>query len=428
MRTLLFLFLLSAGYSFAQDPATIAGQICRAKPRLIGLGESAHNDDGQHLYKLALLEEIQKQDTVNALFFESPFTDAVLALLEHKPYSYFVYPFWKTKALYPGLSGFIEKHRIIAAGIDPQEISNKLGSEIIRLWVAASDYSGDIAGDDKILARVVDAYRRIRNTLRFLLANTSDFDIEKDGVPLDQLFEIDRYALSRAAQFQAEILAHYKVYEFHPVVAKLQIYCSEDLGGFYLDILKDRLYTTAPGSLARRSAQTALWHISQAMLRWMAPFLSFTAEEAWKFVGTGKPGESIFTQTYSKFDAPDEALLAKWNRIREIRDVVNKDIEAVRAEGKVGSSLQANLQLTAPADDFALLGSLGEDLKFVFITSAIALAAGEALSTVVTPSAAQKCERCWHYRDDVGHDAAHPTICGRCTSNLFGAGESRSFA
>ena len=168
--------------------------------------------------------------------------------------------------------------------------------------------------------------------------------------------------------------------------------------------------------------------ISQAMLRWMAPFLSFTAEEAWKIVGTGKPGDSIFTQTYSKFDAPDEALLAKWNRIREIRDVVNKDIETVRAEGKVGSSLQADLQLTAPADDFALLGSLGDDLKFVFITSAIALAAGETLSTVVTPSTAQKCERCWHYRDDVGHDAAHPTLCGRCTSNLFGAGESRSVA
>jgi isoleucyl-tRNA synthetase len=326
----------------------------------------------------------------------------------------------------------IKMSKSLKNGIDPQEISSKLGAEIIRLWVAASDYSGDIAGDDKILARVVDSYRRIRNTLRFLLANTSDFDIAKDAVPLDQLFEIDRYALARAAQFQAEILAHYKVYEFHPVVAKLQIYCSEDLGGFYLDILKDRLYTTAPGSLARRSAQTALWHISQAMLRWMAPFLSFTAEEAWKFVSTGKPGESIFAQTFSKFAPPDEALLAKWSRIREIRDVVNKDIEAVRAEGKVGSSLQANLQLTAPADDFALLGSLGDDLKFVFITSAMAIAAGETLSTTVTPSSAQKCDRCWHYRDDVGHDVghdpAHPTICGRCTSNLFGAGEARRFA
>ncbi|MGJ7496606.1 isoleucine--tRNA ligase [Variovorax sp. RT4R15] len=313
-------------------------------------------------------------------------------------------------------------------GLDPQEVSKKLGAEIIRLWVAASDYSGDIAGDDKILARVVDAYRRIRNTLRFLLANTSDFDIHRDAVPLDQLLEIDRYALARAAQFQAEVLAHYKVYEFHPVVAKLQVYCSEDLGAFYLDILKDRLYTTAPGSHARRSAQTALWHITQAMLRWMAPFLSFTAEEAWKLVGTGQPGESIFTQTYSQFGVLDDALLAKWTRIRELRDGVNKEIETVRTEGKVGSSLQANLALTAGPDDHALLASLGDDLKFVFITSAVQLTAGESLSIAVKASSDVKCERCWHYRADVGHDAAHPTICGRCTSNLHGAGETRSIA
>ncbi|KWT79181.1 MULTISPECIES: isoleucine--tRNA ligase [unclassified Variovorax] len=310
-------------------------------------------------------------------------------------------------------------------GIEPQEVNKKLGAEITRLWVAASDYSGDIAGDDKILARVVDAYRRIRNTLRFLLANTSDFDIARDAVPLDQLLEIDRYALSRAAQFQAEVLAHYKVYEFHPVVAKLQVYCSEDLGAFYLDVLKDRLYTTAPGSRARRSAQTALWHITQAMLRWMAPFLSFTAEEAWKFCGNG---ESIFTQVYCDLGTPDETLLAKWSRIREIRDAVNKEIENVRAAGQVGSSLQANVKLTVPADDHALLVSLGEDLKFVFITSAVELAQGDGVEAQVTPSTAAKCERCWHWRDDVGHDPAHPGLCGRCTSNLFGAGEARSAA
>ena len=313
-------------------------------------------------------------------------------------------------------------------GIDPQEVSKKLGAEIIRLWVAASDYSGDIAGDDKILARVVDAYRRIRNTLRFLLANTSDFDIAKDAVPLDQLLEIDRYALARAGEFQAEILAHYQVYEFHPVVAKLQVYCSEDLGAFYLDVLKDRLYTTGANSHARRSAQTALWHITQAMLRWMAPFLSFTAEEAWKFVSTAAPGESIFTQTYCDLGTPDDALLAKWTRIREIRDVVNKDIETVRTTGTVGSSLQANVVLTAQPQDHALLASLGDDLKFVFITSAVDLVAGDALSTTVAASTDTKCERCWHWRADVGHDPAHPTICGRCTTNLFGAGEVRSVA
>ena len=309
-------------------------------------------------------------------------------------------------------------------GIDPQEVSKKLGAEIIRLWVAASDYSGDIAGDDKILARVVDAYRRIRNTLRFLLANTSDFDPAKDAVPPEQMLEVDRYALARAAQFQAEILAHYQVYEFHPVVAKLQVYCSEDLGAFYLDVLKDRLYTNAAGSLARRSAQTALWQIGQAMLRWMAPFLSFTAEEAWKLVGTS---ESIFMETYCTLPAADAALLAKWSRIREIRDLVNKEIETVRAEGRVGSSLQAEVALSLPADDYALLAGLGADLRFAFITSRVALAEG-AQAVQVTPSTAPKCERCWHYRDDVGQDAAHPTLCSRCTSNLFGAGEPRTFA
>jgi isoleucyl-tRNA synthetase len=312
-------------------------------------------------------------------------------------------------------------------GIEPQAVSKKLGAEIIRLWVAASDYSGDIAGDDKILARVVDAYRRIRNTLRFLLANTSDFDPATDAVVPAEMLEIDRWALARAAQFQAEVLAHYNVYEFHPVVAKLQVFCSEDLGAFYLDVLKDRLYTTAPKSLARRSAQTALWQITHAMLRWMAPFLSFTAEEAWTVFGKGP---SIFTETYWQFDpalASDTALLQKWARIREVREAVNKAIEDVRGSGAVGSSLQATVRVTAPDDVHPLLASLGDDLKFVFITSAATLAEG-ALAVEVTPSTATKCERCWHWRDDVGHDAAHPTICGRCTSNLYGSGESRKVA
>ena len=309
--------------------------------------------------------------------------------------------------------------------VAPQEVSDKLGAEIIRLWCASTDYSGDLGIDDKILARVVDAYRRIRNTLRFLLANVSDFDPAKDTVPFDDLLEIDRYALSRAAQLQGDILAHYEVYEFHPVVSKLQIYCSEDLGAFYLDILKDRLYTTGAKSLARRSAQTALWQITHAMLRWMAPFLSFTAEEVWKIFGHS---ESIFLETYAELPLPNEALLAKWSRIREIRDVVNKDIEALRADGKVGSSLQANVTLTVPPEDYALLSTLGDDLKFVFITSAIDLIAGSALQSSVGASLSTKCERCWHYREDVGSDPAHPTICGRCTSNLYGAGEDRKFA
>ena len=317
--------------------------------------------------------------------------------------------------------------------VDPQTVTTKMGAEIVRLWVASTDYSGDLNIDDKILARVVDTYRRVRNTLKFLLANVSDFDPAKDAVPLEQLLEIDRYALSRAAQLQADILAHYQVYEFHPVVSKLQVYCSEDLGAFYLDILKDRLYTTAANSLARRSAQTALWQITQAMLRWMAPFLSFTAEEAWAVLGTEgktpeKTRESIFMDGYVAFEAPDESLLRKWARIREVRELVNKDIETLRADGKVGASLQAEVALTVNEDDYAFLSSLGADLKFVFITSAITLVAGSALSIRASVSNGTKCERCWHYCDDIGSVAAHPTLCGRCASNLDGAGEVREFA
>ncbi len=314
--------------------------------------------------------------------------------------------------------------------VAPQAVSDKMGAEILRLWTAATDYSGDLGIDDKILARVVDGYRRIRNTLRFLLANVADFDAKNDAVPLDQMLEVDRYALARAAEFQAEVLAHYQRYEFHPVVAKLQVYCSEDLGAFYLDVLKDRLYTTAPKSLARRSAQTALWQITHAMLRWMAPFLSFTAEEAWQVFDGDHAGKSIFAETYWQFGAgaDDAASLAKWGRIREIREAVNKAIESVRTTGAVGSSLQAEVALGLPADDLALLQSLGEDLRFVLITSAASIAAADELSVAVAPSAHQKCERCWHYRADVGANSAHPTLCSRCDSNLYGTGEARSIA
>ncbi len=309
--------------------------------------------------------------------------------------------------------------------VAPQEITDKMGAEIVRLWVASTDYSGDLNIDDKILARVVDAYRRIRNTLRFLLANVSDFDPAKDAVSDTDLLEIDRFALSRAAQMQADILAHFKVYEFHPVVSKLQIYCSEDLGAFYLDVLKDRLYTNAPKSLARRSAQTVLYRITHAMLRLMAPFLSFTAEEAWQAFGSS---ESIFMETYSDLGTPNEALLAKWTRIREIRDQVNKDIETLRADGKVGASLQASVNLQVGPKDHLLLASLGNDLKFVFITSAIILETGSEMLAKVSVSQDTKCERCWHYAPDVGVNPAHSTLCGRCDSNLHGAGETRLFA
>ncbi|MGZ5781033.1 MAG: class I tRNA ligase family protein, partial [Burkholderiaceae bacterium] len=290
---------------------------------------------------------------------------------------------------------------------------------------------------DEILKRVTEAYRRIRNTLRFLLANTSDFDPSKDAIAINELPEIDRYAIARMAELQAEILAHYDIYEFHPVTAKLQMYCSEDLGGFYLDILKDRLYTGGVTSKARRSAQTAIWHITQSLLRVMAPTLSFTAEEAWAVFASkdayAASEETIFTQTYYTLPTVDGAadLLTKYAALREVRTDVAKQLEEVRMAGGIGSSLQAEVEIKASGDKFKLLNGLGDDLKFVLITSQakvteVASAADETI--VVTPSAQQKCERCWHYRADVGSHADHPGICGRCVTNLFGAGEVRRFA
>jgi isoleucyl-tRNA synthetase len=209
------------------------------------------------------------------------------------------------------------------------------------------------------------------------------------------------------------------------VVSKLQLYCSEDLGAFYLDVLKDRLYTTAPKSLARRSAQTALHQITHAMLRWMAPFLSFTAEEAWTTFGKS---ESIFLETFTDLVASNAALMDKWHALQHVRETANKEIENKRTEGLVGASLQAELVIHCDGITYDALASLGEDLKFVFITSKVALVKGEGLTVEVKASAATKCERCWHYSDDVGQNPAHPTLCGRCDSNLHNDGEVRHFA
>jgi isoleucyl-tRNA synthetase len=320
--------------------------------------------------------------------------------------------------------------------VRPQEVSDRLGAEIIRLWVASTDYSGELSIGDEILKRVVESYRRIRNTLRFLLANTSDFDAAGHAVPVAELLEIDRYALAFTAQLHAEVLACYERFEFHPVVAKLQTFCSEDLGAFYLDILKDRLYTSGVDSHARRSAQTALWHITASVLRIMAPFLSFTSEEAFEVFAPKERerlGGTIFASVYHELPPVPghEALLAKWAQIRAIRADVLKRIEALREAGKVGSSLQAEVDLHLHGERHALLATLGDDLKYVTITSRATLhatASPEAEAVVVTPSGHAKCERCWHWRADVGAEPAHPTLCGRCVTNLFGAGEARMVA
>jgi isoleucyl-tRNA synthetase len=321
--------------------------------------------------------------------------------------------------------------------VAPQKVSDTLGADILRLWVAATDYTSELSISDEILKRVTESYRRIRNTLRFLLANTSDFDAKKNAVPVAELLEIDRYALANMAALQADLARHYERYEFHPVVSKLQNFCSEDLGGFYLDILKDRLYTSAVDSKARRSAQTALWHITQSLLRLMAPILCFTAEEAWaSFAGEEAfkaSDETIYTQTWWQLPAlaDAEALMAKYATIIAVRADVTKQLEELRGSGAIGSSLQAELEIKAAGDKFKALASLDDDLKFIFITSlakAVEVASEAEEAVNVAASTAQKCERCWHYRADVGSHADHPGLCGRCHSNLFGAGESRKFA
>lgn len=319
--------------------------------------------------------------------------------------------------------------------VAPQKVSDTLGAEILRLWTAATDYSGELSISDEILKRVVESYRRIRNTLKFLLGNLADFDVEKNAVPLDQMFEIDRYALAMTAAMQDEVLEHYTRYEFHPAVARLQIFCSEDLGAFYLDVLKDRLYTTGASSLARRSAQTGLYHVTHALLKLMAPILSFTAEEAWKDLHPGREGAlTIFTELYHTFpEQPDAAQLnKKWNRLREIRAEAMRKIEAVRGTGAIGSSLDAEVDVYASGDDHALLQSLQDDLRFVLIVSRATLHASDAAEDAprieVSATKAPKCERCWHHRHDVGRDPGHPTLCGRCVDNLFGQGETRAYA
>ena len=315
--------------------------------------------------------------------------------------------------------------------VRPQEVSEKFGAEILRLWVASTDYSGELRLGQTILKRVVESYRRVRNTLRFLLANTSDFDASKDLVPVENLLELDRWALAYTERFQKEVLAEYGEFRFHNVVSMLQTFASADLGSFYLDVLKDRLYTTAPGSEARRSAQTVLWYITKTLLRLMAPVLSFTAEEAFK-VFSPNESETIFTERFEPLPevAGAEALLAKWDAVRTVRADLQKKIEELRGEGQIGSSLQAVVRIEAAPAVYDALASLGDELRFVMIVSAVELvkSADEETHFAVSASKEGKCERCWHYVASIGSDAEHPTLCPRCASNLFGAGEKRLFA
>lgn len=312
--------------------------------------------------------------------------------------------------------------------IAPQKVVDSLGAEILRLWVASTDYSGELSISDEILKRVVDAYRRMRNTLRFLLANTADFDMARDALPVSEWLTIDRYALALTRRLQAQTLADYRAFSFHTAMQRLHNFCSEDLGAFYLDVLKDRLYTTAAASRARRAAQNALWHILQTLTRLIAPVLSFTAEEIWALIGRS---ESVFLELWHTLPEQEgeEELLSRWQRLRELRTLATKRLEELRAAGQIGASLQAEVTYFADGEDYALLSSLGDDLRFVLITSSARVERVSGVTRVeAAPSPYAKCERCWHYRADVGADPQHPGLCGRCLSNLFGEGEARTHA
>ncbi len=315
--------------------------------------------------------------------------------------------------------------------VAPQEVYNEFGADILRLWTAATDYSGELAISKEILKRVTESYRRLRNTLRFLLANLSDFDPLENAVPQADMVEIDRYALVLARHLQEKLAGdYYPRYAFHFAVQDIVNFCSEDLGAFYLDILKDRLYTTKADSHARRSAQTALYHITRSLVLLMSPILCFTAEEAWDLIGGGEE-DSVLFHTLHDFPTmhpeSEAALVEKWQAVREARNAVTAAIEPLRADKSVGSSLQAEVRITAPAEIADYLKALGDELRFALLVSKAEVVEGEDLSAEVVVSGGEKCERCWHYTDDIGSVAGHETICARCADNIDGKGETRDY-
>ncbi|MBP8814405.1 MAG: isoleucine--tRNA ligase [Laribacter sp.] len=314
--------------------------------------------------------------------------------------------------------------------IAPQKINDSLGADILRLWVASTDYSGELAISDTILKGTTDSYRRLRNTIRFLLANLSDFNPATDALPVSELTELDRYALVLAQRLHGGVAEDcYPRYAFHTAMQAIVGYCTDDLGAFWLDIIKDRLYTTKADSKARRSAQTALWHVTRSLLSLLAPVLCFTADEAWQAL-TGEAEDSPVYHTWHELPvvADADALAARWDVLRALRAQINKDIETLREAGAVGSSLQAEVDIEADAGLYPLLNALGDELKFVLIVSRVGVVPGPETRIRVSASAEQKCERCWHYHPTVGENAEAPTLCARCYDNIFGQGESRSYA
>ena len=314
--------------------------------------------------------------------------------------------------------------------IAPQKIMDQFGADILRLWVATTDYSGELNISNEIIKRVADSYRRIRNTLRFLSANLEDFDSKNMLINPKEMLSIDRYGLYLVEELQNSIVKDYEAFDFYLAMQKFLAFCSEDMGGFYLDILKDRLYTTAENSHARRSAQTTLFHITQSLIRLMAPVLSFTAEELWDVVNKENKS-TIFVESW--YELPGHGLsekeLLRWRHALDVRNLANKKIEALREQGVVGSSLQAELKISAPLDIFKSLSFFDKELKYILITSNSTLEESKKdLEIEVNASKNNKCERCWHYIKNIGQNLEHPTICKRCISNLFEDGEDRKHA
>ncbi|VAW53493.1 Isoleucyl-tRNA synthetase [hydrothermal vent metagenome] len=330
--------------------------------------------------------------------------------------------------------------------IAPQKIVGTLGADVLRLWVASSDYSNEMTVSDEILKRSADAYRRIRNTARFLLANLNGFDPTTDKLETKDLLSLDRWAIAKTLELQNEIIAAYKEFNFHLIHHKLQHFCTIDLGGFYLDIIKDRQYTTQSNSVARRSAQTALYHISEALCRWIAPILSFTAEELWQAM-PGKHSDSVLLENWyadlRELDASEKMNMAFWQNILEIRSAVSKELETLREDKTIGSSLDAEVTLYVDEDLQNALATLKEELRFVLITSKASMQnikdatddcvektidSGQTIKIKTSASDDIKCVRCWHHREDVGSNTEHPELCGRCVENVTGDGEQRLFA
>ena len=327
--------------------------------------------------------------------------------------------------------------------VAPQTVTNSLGADILRLWTSSADYSSEMAVSDTILQRSADAYRRIRNTARFLLSNLDGFDPATDCVPAEQMIELDRWVVDAAARLQDEVTQAYDEYRFHNVYQKVHNFCVQELGGFYLDIIKDRQYTTGENSLPRRSCQTALYHIAEALVRWIAPILVFTADEIWQHI-PGERNESVIFNTWyqglSRLPADNKLSSDYWAELMAVKVAVNKELENQRNAKVIGGNLQAQVTLYADAQLAEKLNRLGDELRFVLITSTaqvadLAQAPADAVETEfaglklhISKSEEPKCARCWHHRADVGSVPAHPEACARCADNLDGEGEVRHYA